>query len=300
MPAAAGAAADRPHGAHAAGPPRRGARGDDAPLLPRCARSARSPRPCVGGIAFATTSYERGRPPPPPGGRADRPRRRRRGRAGDRRARRGDARRARSSSLDLYAEKTADDELAGALKRSLDDADLPPLRGARRGRRAGAGPRHDRGRRAHAAALAGRRLRRGPRPPAACTRRWRERLDLWRLAEFVLERIPSAPGRLPVPRPRPRETPRTSGCSRSPRCATSRRARRARARRRRCPSSSACWARRWSAMRALPGPPPAARAAAVEPRAAVRVAGDRLRAGGGGRGDRPLCPRDARAWASRS
>ena len=118
-----------------------------------------------------------------------------------------------------------------------------------------------------------------------------ERLDLWRLSNFALERLPSAED-VYLFRGVARENPKDERLfalaevrdltpvrdEQRPR----RRAARARAHAR---------ARRSRRMRALPGPPRAARAAAVEPRAALRLAGDRPRARGGRRGDRAAARR---------
>ena len=87
-----------------------------------------------------------------------------------------------------------------------------------------------------------------------------ERLELWRLANFALERLPSADGRLSVPRRRPRERARRAAGRGRRGARPDAGARRGRPRHRRCPSSSGCSARR-SRRCARPGAPAAARAA---------------------------------------
>ena len=97
-------------------------------------------------------------------------------------------------------------------------------------------------------------------------------MDLWRLENFALERLPVVARRLPVPRPRARERARRAprrgrrGARPHARCATRTGGSS------RCPSSSGSRARRSRRCAPTSRGAAAARPPAVEPRAALRVA----------------------------
>ena len=202
--------------AAAAEPPRRrrrpAGRGDDAPLLPdpharggRAAagrgRPVRARRP-TSTRACATTS------PPPLAEPDDLPR----GAARARRARR--ARCPRASGCWPTSTRCAPPTRTSPARCSPRPSCRPRVEPRRVRAR-----RRER-RRAHVRARDGEEPStdlRGMHPMMA------ERMDIWRLREFALERLPSARGRLPVPRRRAREPEATSASSRSPRSATSRR-----------------------------------------------------------------------------
>ena len=98
----------------------------------------------------------------------------------------------------------------------------------------------------------------------------------------TLERLPSAEDVYLLRGVGAREPDATSACSPSPRCATSRPCATRTGGSSRCPSSSACSARRSRASARVQARRRRARAAAVEPRDALRLAGDR-----------PLSPRSS-------
>ncbi len=123
-----------------------------------------------------------------------------------------------------------------------------------------------------------------------------ERMELWRLSNFDARAAALRAGRLPVPRRRAREPPRRAAGRhrRDPRRHTGpgrggpdHRAAGARAHRQPGVRGDALGP-------VAPAGPPAA---AVEPRAALHLAGDRLRPERGGRDHRALRPRDGRARA---
>ena len=147
--------------------------------------------------------------------------------------------------VDLYAAATAGEELANALKAALERADVPPL--VQRVVLDVPAPR--RGVSAADAITLRRSLDGGwelDRDLQFVHPEMAERLNLWRMSEFALERIAVARGRLPVPRRRPLE-PQGRAAVRARRGARAeRRARRAAAASSRCPSSSTCWPRRSS------------------------------------------------------
>ena len=190
--------------------------------------------------------------------------------------------------VDLYAAATAGEELAERRsRRALERADVPPLVQRVVLDVPAADPR---------------RLR--PPTRSRCAARvdggWEldrdlqfvhpemaERLNLWRMSEFALERIAS-PADVYLFRGVGRSNPKDERLFALAEVRElSDRARRERARRL-AARARAHAGRGAGGAAALPGPPLAARAAAVEPRAAERVAGHRPRAGRGGRADRPL------------
>ena len=244
------------------------------------------------GTAYVTTSYDGERPPPPPRRRV----RRRRTTSTTSPARSPAAPpRYPEGECDLHRplrrRRPRTRSSRTRLKRALERRGHPAARPARScstcRRRCAASPRAD--------AITLRRARRrrlGARPRPAV----RAPGD-GRAAEPVAHvgvrarADPVARGRLPVPRRRPLEPEGRAAvrARRGPRA--ERRARRG-GPRRLAARARARAGRGARVAAALPGPPLAARAPAVEPRAAERVAGHRPRARGGRRADRPLRPRD--------
>ena len=192
--------------------------------------------------------------------------------------------------VDLYAAATAGEELANELKAALERADVPPLVQ----RIVLDVPAPIRGVSAADAITLHRSLDGGwelDRELQFVHPEMAERLNLWRMSEFALERIAS-PADVYLFRGVGRSNPKDERLFALAEVRELTIVRDENGPRRLAARARAHAGRGAGVAAPLPGPPLAARAPAVEPRAAEPVAGDRPRAGRGGRADRPLRPRD--------